>query len=89
MSRTLVVNLRIEPCDVLITRPGDWGNPFVMGVDGTREEVVAKHLAWIKKHPQLLKRLGELKGKRLGCWCRPLLCHGDNYVELIEGKGSV
>ena len=26
--------------------------------------------------------LGELGGKRLGCWCAPLSCHGDVLVKL-------
>jgi len=28
--------------------------------------------------------LHELKGKRLGCFCKPKLCHGDVLVELIN-----
>jgi hypothetical protein len=42
---------------------------------------------YIKTRPDLLNRLDELKGKTLGCWCRPLPCHGDVLVELIE-KGE-
>ena len=33
---------------------------------------------WIKKH------VGELKGKRLGCWCAPLPCHGDVLAAMAD-----
>jgi hypothetical protein len=31
-----------------------------------------------------LKQLRELKGKELGCWCKPNKCHGDILLELID-----
>jgi hypothetical protein len=31
-----------------------------------------------------LGRLHELKGKKLGCWCKPQACHGDILTKLIE-----
>jgi hypothetical protein len=78
------VNLRYEFCDVEICRPGQWGNPFILGRDGTREAVIEKYREWIKTQPQLLAQLGWLKGQRLGCYCAPLPCHGDVLVELVE-----
>lgn len=73
-----------EPCDVLIDRRTKWGNPFQVGIDGTREEVIAKHLLHVLSRPDLMANLGELRGKRLGCHCKPRACHGDNYVFLLE-----
>lgn len=71
---------------VYIGRPSKWGNPFIIGQDGTREQVIQKYKDWITtgagKH--LLSRLNELKGKQLGCYCKPLPCHGDVLVELIS-----
>lgn len=32
----------------------------------------------------ILEHLGELEGKKLGCFCAPNSCHGDVYVELLE-----
>ena len=62
---------------------GKWGNPFIIGRDGTREEVIQKYRDWIMKQPELLKQIPtELKGKRLGCWCKPESCHGDVLAEL-------
>ena len=74
---TTVVHCKREPYDVYIGRPSDWGNPFRLGKDGTREQVVSKYEAWLMTQPQLLDRLVELRGKRLGCWCAPQACHGD------------
>ena len=79
-----VVNLRKEKYDVYIGRGSKWGNQFVVGRDGSREEVIAKYKEWILKNDELLSSLGELKGKVLGCYCKPLRCHGDVLVELIE-----
>lgn len=62
-----------------------WGNPFRIGVDGNRLEVVAKHRVWILTQPALLAALPELKGKLLGCWCEyPLPCHGRTLAELAD-----
>ena len=85
MSR--VVHCKREASDVYIGRPGKWGNPFEIGKDGTREEVIEKYREWIKTQPELIKSLDELKGKILGCWCSPKPCHGDVLIELInEGR---
>lgn len=61
-----------------------WGNPFVIGKDGTRDEVIAKYRAWIVTQPHLMAALPELRGKVLGCWCAPLACHGNVLIELAE-----
>ena len=28
----------------------------------------------------------ELKGKVLGCWCKPASCHGDVIAEIIDAE---
>lgn len=81
---TTVVNCKREPYDVYIGRPSVWGNPYHIGIDGTRREVIAKYEDWIKTRPELLARLPELKGKALGCFCSPLPCHGDVLARLAE-----
>lgn len=74
-----------EPHDVYIGRPSKWGNPFVLGKDGDRQEVISKYYDWITKQPNLMSAIhAELKGKRLGCWCSPLPCHGDVLAYLAE-----
>lgn len=82
-TQTRVVR-RNQPHDVYIGRPSKWGNPFVIGRDGTREEVISKHRAWLMTQPSLLAALPELKGKVLGCYCAPLACHGDTLMELAN-----
>jgi len=79
-----VVNLREEGYEVYIGRGSKWGNRFVIGRDGDREEVIWKYREWILKNDYLLSCLGELKDKVLGCYCKPLACHGDVLVELVE-----
>jgi Domain of unknown function (DUF4326) len=32
---------------VYVGRPSKWGNPFVIGRDGSRNDVIAKYRAWI------------------------------------------
>lgn len=82
--KTKVVHCKKEFYDVYIGRGSKWGNPYIIGKDGTRLEVIEKYRQYIKKQPYLLKCLPELKGKILGCWCKPLSCHGDVLVELLN-----
>lgn len=83
--KTRVVNIRKEPYDFYIGRPSKWGNPFIIGKDGSRKEVIHKYKEWILGEGiYLLKDLWLMKGKRLGCYCAPLPCHGDVLVEIIE-----
>ena len=81
---TTVVNKNHTPFDVYIGRPSKWGNPFVIGRDGTREEVISKYAEWVVKQEHLMAALGELKDKRLGCFCKPLPCHGDFLANLAN-----
>jgi hypothetical protein len=79
-----VVHCKRERYDIYIGRPSKWGNPFEIGRDGTREEVINKYSEWIKTQPKLLKDLPELKDKILGCWCYPKPCHGDILIKLFN-----
>ena len=79
-----VVHCKKERYDVYIGRPSKWGNPFSIGKDGTREEVIKKYREWILNNEDLMKDLHELKDKVLGCWCAPRACHGDVLIELAN-----
>ena len=79
-----VVHCKKEHYDVYIGRPSDWGNPFSIGKDGDRNEVIRKYREWIMEQPNLLKKLPELKDKILACWCAPQACHGDVLLELAN-----
>lgn len=83
---TKVVHCKMNPYTVYIGRPTKWGNPFVIGKDGTREEVIQKYREWIITQPHLMSALHELRGQTLGCWCAPKDCHGNVLAELVERK---
>lgn len=80
-----VVHCKREPFDVYIGRPGKWGNPFTLTVEGDRATVIAKYRGWLALEMEL-GRLDphELRGKVLGCWCAPKACHGDVLLELAN-----
>lgn len=61
-----------------------WGNPFKVGRDGSRIEVIAKYEAWIRSKPKLMARLPELRGRILACWCWPLPCHAEVLARLAD-----
>jgi hypothetical protein len=88
MLTTRVVNRHKEPYDVYIGRPTIYGNPFHIGTDGTREEVVAKYKEYAKQRLDD-KALQFLVGKTLGCSCKPKPCHGDVLIELLVERGFV
>ena len=86
-KKTRVVNVRTEGHDIYIGRGSKWGNPYIIGVDGDRIEVIKKYEKYLSSNKELLESLPELKGKRLGCHCDPLICHGDvlkRWVEKLE-----
>jgi Domain of unknown function (DUF4326) len=71
---------------VYIGRPAKWGNPFKIGRDGNRGEVIALYECWLREDDTLMATLGELRGKVLGCWCAPRACHGDVLVRLANTR---
>lgn len=86
MNENLVVHCKKSAFDVYVGRPSKWGNPFAIGKDGTRADVIAKHREWLLHGAgsHLLADIGELRGKRLACWCSPAACHADTLVELAN-----
>lgn len=86
MAHPLVVHCKRKPYDVYIGRPSKWGNPFQIGPDGNREEVIAKYRAYLEKNVVLKAQTKrELRGKVLACWCAPNACHGDVLAEVANG----
>jgi len=82
--KTTVVNLRDEPYDIYIGRPSYWQNDFKIGKDGTREECIQKFEKQLRHDIIKMARITELRGQRLGCFCKPLACHGDIYVKILK-----
>ena len=76
---------RIPPEAVYVGRPSKWGNPYKIGKDGTREEVVTAYRLWLAGNIFTgTLNLSELRGKVLVCWCAPLPCHADVLLELAN-----
>lgn len=94
---TTVVNVRTcrdfgsRPDDVYIGRAcgrfrqSKWANPFPMRHESERDKVIQNYRAYLVQSG-LMADVAELRGKRLGCWCAPLPCHGNVLAELAEAS---
>lgn len=98
--RTSVVRLRrkggrvAQGCDVYIGRAvarggwdlprSKWANPFSAAACGSAEEAVRRYREYLDTRPDLLAEIPALRGKVLGCWCKPGPCHGDVLAELAD-----
>lgn len=84
--------LRIKSTDSYeyIGRGSYWGNPYSMYEDGDeREEVLRKYKYDFDfdKFPNKRKEdVYKLAGKRLGCFCKPLKCHGDILADFLNQR---
>lgn len=86
---TVVNKYHRVPFDVYIGRGSIWGNPFIIGRDGDRDEVIAKYEKHLLNSPHLIARLPELRGKRLACFCAPRRCHGDVLARYADADQTV
>lgn len=70
---------------VYIGRGSPWGNPFVIGKDGDRDDVCDKYEQMVENDPQLKEKIkSELAGKDLICFCSPARCHGDYLLKIAN-----
>lgn len=67
--------------DVYCGRPSKWGNPFVIGKDGSRDDVCEKFEDWFIQQRHLLRALPEIRGKNLICFCAPQRCHCHTLIK--------
>lgn len=93
MSPTRAVNLRREPYDVYIGRAGKgqdgyFGNPYRVEDWGRQalERFVVYFLARLARDPEFRQRVLELRGKALGCFCKPRDCHGDVIARWVDAQ---
>ena len=86
--QTIVVNRKNHDFDVYIGRGSPFGNPYKIGEHGTRDEVIEKYERYfsIKVTRDLIfrKSVLDLRGHVLGCYCKPLRCHGDVIVKFLD-----
>jgi hypothetical protein len=93
MSKTIVVNIRFSGYDEYIGRAGKgkdgyFGNPFPLIQGQPRGSTLVAYKAYfderINSDPEFKRRVLELKGKRLGCFCKPAACHGDVIADYLN-----
>ena len=78
-----IVHCKKSKYDIYIGRPTVYGNPFIIGKDGNREEVIRKFEEHARNNQSLLHFISLLhKDAILGCWCAPEKCHGDIIIKL-------
>jgi len=72
---------------VYVGRPSAFGNPFQIGRDGDRHNVINKYREWFKEKIQNDDRffnvVNSLRGKNLVCWCSPKQCHAEVILEYL------
>jgi len=69
---------------VLVDRSSRWGNPFTIGVDGDRQEVIAKYTQWLFENPLPQHQVQWLWGRHLLCHCAPKPCHADVLLRYVN-----
>lgn len=91
----IIVNKHHGKSGEYIGRGSPLGNPYVIGKDGSREQVIAKYRVWLneqimRKNPVVLDELNRLgnkaideKGLALQCFCYPKPCHGEVIKEKL------
>jgi hypothetical protein len=91
---TTIVNIKHDQhWDVYIGRAGKgqdgyFGNPFRLGKDESRGATLERYREYfhnrIATDPEFKHRIHNLKGRVLGCFCKPHPCHGDIIIEYLN-----
>ena len=73
---------------VYVSRPSKWGNPYRIGADGNRDQVLKKYREYLAANPSLVEDAKkELRGKNLACWCKASeACHADILLEIANNE---
>lgn len=93
---TVVNRKTYQGPSIYVGRPTSLGNPYRIGVHGTRDEVIAKYRDWLGLNISFdwrvrmmfndLLRAARLGDVVLSCWCAPLACHADVIKEMLEAR---
>ena len=59
-----------------------WGNPYKLEDYDSRQQVLDLYSKYVLQNKHLTESIKELKGKVLGCWCSPDLCHAQVLHQL-------
>lgn len=93
MNQTKVVNIRNAEYDVYIGRAGKgedgyFGNPYVLHIEQQRGSTLANYKKYfyerIRNDKEFKEKIEALKGKTLGCFCKPNACHGDIIADYLN-----
>lgn len=93
MSKTRIVNIRRENCDVYIGRAGHgkdgyFGNPFRLEAGMVRGSTLDNYRKYfyhrLSIDEEFRNRIEKLQDKTLGCFCKPNPCHGDIIKEYLD-----
>ena len=83
-----VVNMKNEIANVKVDRSSVLGNPFIIGKDGDRDEVIRKYRVYLNNCIRVVDELNRICSLdddiKLGCWCVPEACHGDVIVSAVN-----
>jgi hypothetical protein len=99
---TRVVNIRREMHNVYVGRAGHgydgyFGNPFHPVGDGEDARITCIEQFRDYFHRRMrddveyARRILELRGKKLGCFCKPKVCHADiiaEYLNNLDGNDA-
>lgn len=83
-----VVNKDTNAYDVNIGPGSKWNNPYEISDELSREESINLYRAHLFRQIEAklitIDMLLYLKGKTLGCICKPMPCHGDVLIDAIR-----
>ena len=67
-----------------VDRKSRWGNPFSIGRDGSRKEVIEKYRQFLFENPLPQEEVQWLWGRHLACNCAPKPCHADVLLRYVN-----
>lgn len=100
MKPIVLGNKRRGDTGEYIGRGSPLGNPFRVGVHGSREDVICMYADWLESqmmanNPKIMDELERLATKykeegelTLLCWCEPLACHGSIIAGMLYAMVS-
>lgn len=80
---------------IRIDRTTRWGNPHRIGgyclqcrkTHHDRAEVIEAYKTGLRYNALLVKSIREqCAGRDVACWCAPLPCHGEPFIEVANGN---
>ena len=87
-KQTEFKNLKSTPSYEYIGRGSYWGNPYSMYENGDDRDEVIRKFKYDFDFDKFLNVKKEdfihLKGKKLGCFCKPQACHGDVIADYLN-----